>query len=278
VTPSKRRATTPAKHSISGASTYARHRAAVVLTAARMTFRSNDQRDPLQSFESRTQNVRDTAPLMPSVGQKPRLPRRHLVPAGQLCLFRDWLPRVETTQTAKPEPKSAAMREVLRILRRAARAHHEAPTNVLLAVKLGLVRQTPARAVRQLEEGGYFRMEVSQHKRRFCFPDGTATGWGDFREGHAPGPKGGARARKPRAPNSPPKPPALPRLPYSQLRAASVCQFPMWEDGERPREHAANRFCGEVAVPGESWCMRHLVIVSPKRAQKVAGQASQLRP
>lgn len=53
-----------------------------------------------------------------------------------------------------------------------------------------------------------------------------------------------------------------------------ACQFPIWEHGEHPREGARERFFGEATVRGESWCLHHLAMVSPRRALKLAREAA----
>lgn len=197
---------------------------------------------------------------------------RQVAPASQLCLFRDWLPRVEEARKGlEPEPRTDLMRDVLRLLRRAARSSQPAPTNVVLAELLGVPRQSSARAVRGLEKDGHLRMEkISPSGRRFRFPDGSATEVGEFREGHAPGPKGRARPPRVRAPNSPPLRVAVRPIAFDVLRPPETCQYPMWEDDERPRERSQDRFCGKAVARGESWCLHHLAKVSPRRAQKLA--------
>lgn len=161
---------------------------------------------------------------------------------------------------------------LLRLLRQAAQSAQPAPSNILLELKLRFVRQSTARAVRLLKRDGHFSIDVFPEGRRFRFGDGTATGWGEFREGHIPGPRGQVRKQPPRAPNSLPKPPNVAPWPYDVGRTPSTCQFPMREDGERPRERAQERFCGQAAIPGERWRMAHLITISPQPAQTRANR------
>jgi hypothetical protein len=196
--------------------------------------------------------------------------RRFHPVVGQLSFLAllDSLPRMPVA--AAPEPRTEKMRDVLRVLRRAARAGLPAPTNPIIAIQTESVRQTPARIVHILVEEGFFRMEVRDQKRRFHFPDGASTDWGDFRDGHPPGPRRTEPRKAVRAPNSPPRAPAVKAIPVDVRRPPDLCQFPTWGDDERPPADADGRVCGIGALHGESWCMAHLSVVSPKRAARRA--------
>lgn len=188
---------------------------------------------------------------------------------AQLDLFNDWFPRVAPPQGRdSPEPRSKLMKELLRILRRVARAGAPAPTNPILAEQTASVRQSTARAIRMMERDGFFKVQTARQQRRIVFPDGMATDWGAFREGHPPGPPGSAKPKPPKmeplvASRTPIPPPS--RI---DMRPPAVCQFPAWGDDEKPPANIDEAICGQSAVHGESWCLAHLAVVSPKRAAK----------
>jgi hypothetical protein len=204
--------------------------------------------------------------------------------ADTLHLLDDWMPRIVVKKSpARPRaatppldedglPRSEALRKLLQVLRQLARSSAEVPENPDLARRIGVLRQTAARGVRQLEQGGLFVMEVRANSRRIVFPDGTATDWGTFRKGHAPGtPRRSAPASEPppAAMRSLPAPPRPAAAPLDLRRAAETCQFPTWpHDAPPPRQNPERHICGAPTVPGESWCAAHLAIVSPGRAKR----------
>lgn len=199
-------------------------------------------------------------------------------PIVQMCLFDDWLPRVIAREAAAAlrEPRSPLMRELLEILRRAARLQAVAPTNAVLTIQTRAVRQTPARGVRQLADDGYFRIETKPQYRRFVFPDGTATGWGDFRKGHAPGPRRTTPPAVIRAPNSQPLRPLVAPAPALRLRPARECQFLHWPDDLRPPADIDAYLCQSASLPGKSWCEEHYAVVFlPRRRSDLLNTTSE---
>ena len=237
--------------------------------------------DQLQLFEGWPPVRIEPRPVLTPRPAKPRLSPLFLR-AGTIHLLDDWVPRMLAPAPQQPRvaprtdddgaPRSEVLRKLLQVLHQLARSGGEVPGNPDLAERIGVLRQTVARGVRQLEAGRYFIMEVENTFRRFVFPDGAMSGWGAFRKGHAPGPPRRTRSLPPPdAPSPPillrgPPPPPIERL---DLRAPDSCQFQTWSDeAGPPRGGAEPHTCGAPALRGESWCLVHLAVVSPGRARR----------
>lgn len=205
----------------------------------------------------------------------PHLPASIPEPAPRVArprpapLFDEWLPRYLNRHVPFPAApaKSKLMEDLLAVVLRAVRNAEAVPSNPVLAKLTGAVRQSTARAMRAMEKDGVFTMEVRGHERRILFPDGSATGWGAFRRGHAPGPRGAPpKPKPPRKDNSPPLAVRTPAMPAPTTRPAKACQFVTAGPNFRPRrpEDFDAAMCGAESLAGESWCAAHYVLIFPK--------------
>lgn len=186
------------------------------------------------------------------------------------------------------------MSDVARVVTRIANAADSMPNNPILGeLAGGRGRSSVLRALRRLHKACVIRLETSGSRRRVhILATGAVTAWGEARPGHSPyarrpygTPAAETRPRRARTETSRPLPPQLPPISgvavvlvivdeladLPKVKELQTCQFPKWEDAERPRGKAL--FCGAPAMNRSDFCPAcHALCYKPssKRGRKLA--------